>query len=117
MTDGCYCDYEMPEWCTVMQIKSSRKPHKCDECGIIIPAGSPYEYVFGKWDGRLDQFCICPLCKELREWATISVPCFCWAYGNLHGDVWEMVSEVQYDVPGFINVFPALQDGDFPGGG
>ena len=97
----CWCDGELPEFCRVTQVKRARKRHKCWECGAYIQPGSPYEYVCGKWDGLLDRFRICPLCKELREWATISVPCFCWAYGSLHDDVWDMVDETRHDVPGF----------------
>jgi hypothetical protein len=102
MSGGCFCDYEQPEWISHTQVKAARKAHKCSECGAIIPSGSPYEYVCGKWDGCVDTFNICPLCKELRQWATISVPCFCWAYGHLHSDVREMVSETRYNVPGFF---------------
>ena len=98
---ACYCDYDQPEWITVRKVKAARKPHKCSECRAIIPAGAAYEYVTGKWDGHVQTFRTCVLCKELRDWATISVPCFCWAYSNVHEDVREMVSEVRHGVPGF----------------
>lgn len=99
---ACFCDYELPEWLTVKNVKSAKKSHRCSECGAVIPAGAAYEYNCGKWDGYVDQFHVCLLCVELRNWATISVPCFCWTYGSLHEQVRDMVHEVSPDVPGFF---------------
>ena len=99
MSYDCYCDYEPPEWMTVRNVKAARKPHKCYECSAPIFIGEPYEYTSGKWEGYHDTFHVCTRCVELRQWATISVPCFCWAYGNLHDDVREMVSQVIGDTP------------------
>ena len=102
MSYECYCDYDPPEWLRSKKIKSSRKSYKCAECGAIIGKGCPYEYTVGKWGGVVEDFHICLLCKELREWAEISVPCFCWTYGNLHEEVKEMVDSVRYDTPGLF---------------
>jgi hypothetical protein len=102
MSYDCYCDYDAPEWHNSHIVKAARKPHKCYECRAPILVGESYEYTAGKWDGDVNFFHICTRCVELREWARISVPCFCWAYGNLHDDVREMVSEVRRDVPGFV---------------
>lgn len=99
MSYDCYCDYEPPEWISIRDVKAARKPHVCCECAAPIAAGEPYEYTSGKWEGYHSVHHICVRCKELRQWATISVPCFCWAYGNLHEDVREMVSQVIRDVP------------------
>lgn len=100
--ESCYCDYDPPEWLSTRNVKAARKPHRCDECGVPIKAGEPYEYVHGKWDGYCSTFHTCMLCAELRQWALISVPCFCWSYGNLHDDVGDMVQETAPDVPGFF---------------
>ena len=100
MSYDCYCDYDSPEWTSHRNVKKSRKQHKCEECRAIIPAGSTYEYVCGMWDGSINYFYTCNLCVELREWATISVPCFCWAHGNLLADVKDMVDNVRHEVPG-----------------
>jgi hypothetical protein len=97
----CYCDYDAPTWITIRDVKRARKPHKCIECGGPIGVGEPYEYVSGLWDDH-NYFHTCKLCVELREWATISVPCFCWAYSELHEAVREMVQEVAPKVPGFF---------------
>lgn len=105
MSYDCYCDYDPPTWISIRNVKAARKPHKCDECDAPILVGEPYEYTSGKWDYH-DTFHICMRCVELRQWATISVPCFCWAYGNLHNDVHEMVREVVHDAPaGFFMEF------------
>jgi hypothetical protein len=102
MNYDCYCDYEQPTFISVANVKRARRQHKCAECRAPIPAGTAYEYVSGLWEGDFNTFHICALCKELREWATISVPCFCWSYGNLHEDVREMVYDVAPHVPGFF---------------
>jgi len=103
MSYECYCDYnEQPEWFKSKKVKAARKSHKCAECGAIIAKTHSYEYVVGKWGGIVNDFHICLLCKELRDWAKISIPCFCWTYGNLHEEVEEMVDNVRYDIPGFF---------------
>lgn len=99
MSYDCYCDYEPPEWMSQHIVKAARKPHQCDECCAPIFAGESYEYTSGKWDGYVSFHHICLRCVELRQWATISVPCFCWGFGNLHDDVREMVREVVRDAP------------------
>ena len=101
MSYDCYCDYDAPSWVTIRDVKAARKPHKCVECHAPIFKGESYEYVSGKWEEHLD-FHICKRCVELREWAAISVPCFCWAYGDLHDNVRDMVQEVAPTVPGFF---------------
>lgn len=99
MSYDCYCDYEAPCWITARNVKAARKAHICYECGTKIFIGEAYEYTSGMWENILSTFHICTRCVELREWATISVPCFCWAYGNLHEDVREMVRAVVHDCP------------------
>jgi hypothetical protein len=99
----CVCDYDPPDWYRVRRIKAARKPHKCFECGALIAAGQPYEYTCGQWDrSGIDSFSTCMLCVDLRNWAKISVPCFCWTHGGLLDEVEEMVSEVRHDVPGLF---------------
>lgn len=106
MSYDCSCDYEPPEWFNQRIIKGARKPHKCDECSVPIFVGESYEYSAGMWEGYTNFYHICLRCVELRQWATISVPCFCWRFGNLHEDVREMVKEVVRDAPpGFFMEF------------
>ncbi len=102
MAASCYCDYDPPEWITIRDVKSARKNHQCIECRAVILAGEGYEYVSGKWEGEHYTFHTCNLCLELREWATISVPCFCWSYSDFHEQVREMVADTAKLVPGFF---------------
>lgn len=100
--DACSCDFDQPEFCGTRTVKA-RKAHRCYECRGPIEAGEEYEYTFGKWEGDIGTFKTCMLCAELRQWARISVPCFCWYYGDLHENVRDLVSEVRPDVPaGFV---------------
>lgn len=102
MYDACSCDGDPPEFIHIEQRKA-RKPHKCDECRATFVSGESYEHVRGKWEGYIYTFKICALCLELRQWALISVPCFCYDYQSLHENVRDMVSEVRRDVPlGFV---------------
>lgn len=99
MSYDCYCDYDPPEWMSQRDVKAARKSHKCYECRAPIFVGEPYEYTSGKWGGCHSTFHTCARCQELREWARISVPCFCCGFGNLHEDVHEMVLAVVRDAP------------------
>src|SRR3990167_254561 len=100
--DACSCDYDPPEFCTVKTV-TARKQFKCYECRSEIKPGDRYERAVGKWDDDLSTYRTCDLCAELRQWARISVPCFCWYYGYLHDNVEDMVHEVRRDVPkGFV---------------
>ena len=97
----CGCNYDPPTWISIRKVTAARKPHRCYECLAVIHAGEPYEYIAGKWD-TVGIFHICERCVELREWAKISMPCFCWSYGDLHKLVREMVRDVAPRVPGFF---------------
>lgn len=100
--DACSCDYEPFEFCNI-ETRKARKEHRCHECYATIPAGETYEHVRGKCEGEIMVFNTCALCLELRRWAQISVPCFCFAYSTLHENIRDMVTEVRRDVPrGFI---------------
>jgi hypothetical protein len=100
--DACSCDYEPFEFCNT-ETRKARKTHQCDECYVTIPVGESYEHVRGKCEGEIMVFKTCALCLELRRWAVISVPYFCFAYSTLHENIRDMVTEVRADVPrGFI---------------
>lgn len=102
MTHDCYCAYDSPETYHARIVARARKPRTCPECGEAIAVGDRYEYVWGIWEGRADTQITCADCLSLRQWAVISVPCFCWAHGNLLDDIRTMVDEVRADVPGFF---------------
>jgi len=104
--DYCNCDWDddcPPEFAHVDNVQRSRKPHRCDECGGPIFKGEPYERTVGKWEGHMMTLRCCEPCLELRQWATISVPCFCsFTFGELHERVRSMVDDVRKHVPGFF---------------
>ena len=102
MAYDCSCDYEPPSLYSKRLVKSARKRFFCCECGHTIKPGDSYERITGLWDGYFDSFVTCRHCASLKAWAIVSVPCFCWAHGNLLQDVRDMVDEVRHDVPGFF---------------
>lgn len=97
----CSDDFDPPSFFSQSVVKA-RKPHKCTECGGPITKGDSYRRSSGKWDGRVDVYTECGLCMELRQWAEISMPCFCCnIFGELHDTVREMVDDIWHTIPGF----------------
>lgn len=95
----CVCDYDPPEFWSARDVKACRKSFSCEECGRIVPVGSPYEYISGRWDGYLNGFKTCRGCVDLRTWMKRCVPCFCWAHCNLFEDVIETAREARFQAP------------------
>lgn len=107
MSDAEYCDCDIdddpPSFWAVNRVKRARKPHKCDECHGPINIGEGYRRSIGVWEGDFLSFEECFLCEELREWAVISMPCFCaYEIGTLHERVRAMVKDVAPKTPGFF---------------
>jgi RNase P subunit RPR2 len=99
--DACVCDYDPPEFVS-QSMRRARKPHTCEECSRVIEPGEHYEYTFGKWDGDVSRFRVCARCLEVRRFITDSIPCFCWAYGNLHEDAKETARHYASEAPGLL---------------
>jgi hypothetical protein len=101
---NCYCDFDPPAWMTVRHVKAARRPHSCEECGTPILAGEPYERRTGMWEGMISTFATCPPCRDLRQWAINSFPCYsqCWTVGTVLDDVREWVRETAHHVPGIV---------------
>lgn len=101
----CDCDYssyDAPEFCSVNIIKRSKKEHRCDECWGPVFIGESYERQAGKFDGTFVSHNECETCLEIRQWAEISMPCFCaYEWGSLLERVVEMVADVEREVEGF----------------
>ena len=91
---ACYCDFEGPEFYN-KRTPVARKPRECCECGSEIKAGERYEYVTGKWEGRLDSFTTCMDCVDVRE-ALAEMPCFCWSHGGLQEDVQQQFADARF---------------------
>lgn len=99
----CYYDYDAPAFYSTYTVKRSRKQYRCDECHGPIKLGESYERKVGKWDGDFDVYRECMLCLGMRQWAKISVPCFCCnTFGGLHERIRWMVDDVRKDTPGFV---------------
>ncbi len=81
----CDCDGDPPLFYRSSVLRA-RGTHKCFECAGVISPGESYEYVAGKWDGEVESFRTCERCYDLRVWVKNSVPCFCWAHGNMLDD-------------------------------
>ena len=102
--DYCDCDYDYPpEWWKTTYVKAARKQYRCDECFGPINIGESYKRSVGVFEGEFMSFQECALCGELREWAVISMPCFCaYEIGSLHERVQRMVRDVAAKTPGFF---------------
>lgn len=101
----CECDYDPPgpdDFYDHGMVKRSRKEHRCDECYGPIFVGEAYERASGKHEGYFFTHNECSTCLEIRQWATISMPCFCaYEHGTLLERVEEMVDDVAPKVDGF----------------
>lgn len=98
----CECDddYDAPEFYSETVVKA-RKQHRCTECFGPIYPGEQYMRRSGKWNGDVLDYPECHLCMELREWAKVSMPCFCAnTFETLHEKAREMVDDIKREVPG-----------------
>ena len=100
--ESCSCDGD-PASFYISEDRKARKQHKCYECRAVIEPGERYEHARGCWEGTISTFKTCVLCLEIRQWARISVPCFCFNHGDLLENIRDMVTEVRRDCPaGFV---------------
>lgn len=71
METACSCDFyddgERLEPCEIRNITRSRKEHVCCECGEVIPVGSPYERIRGRWEHGWDTSITCDPCSRIRS--------------------------------------------------
>lgn len=95
---SCYCDYDLPEFCTESYPKA-RKQYRCYECGGFILPGEKHEYTAGKWDGELRYFRTCERCHDIRKWVQNNVPCLCWEYGSVDDSCKEAIEDAVWRAP------------------
>lgn len=88
----CSCDGDGPSAMWDSRPKA-KKRHKCCECRGWIEAGETYWRVRGVWDGEPHTFAMCTDCEALMLWAGEDADCFCWSFGNVHGDVIDFFDE------------------------
>jgi hypothetical protein len=74
-------DGDPAEFCHTEHPKA-RKAYKCCECGDVIPKGSIYERVTGKWYDAIDVYRTCAPCEEIRR----ALCCEGWTYTMLWED-------------------------------
>lgn len=96
MTMDCYCDYDAPEYYRLRLVKAARKQHRCEECGRAILPGERYENVHGKWEGAVSTLKTCANCLDIRQFVANSVPCFCWAHGNMLDEARDAIQDAYW---------------------
>lgn len=87
MFDACCCidtEYEEPEF-FIESEPTSRKEHKCGECGAVIKPGEKYRKESGKWGGHFDTHKTCMPCAHVRD---DRMSC-----GFFYGRIWEDLAE------------------------
>jgi len=66
---SCDCSVDVDE-CAEFYCESfpkAKKEHICCECRGIIPKGSSYEKVTGKWNGEISTYKTCIPCTRIRN--------------------------------------------------
>lgn len=81
----CYCEYTDWEFFDCRDVKA-RVSHRCFECRGTIEPGETYEYAVGKTEGEIYVHKTCGFCCAARRYVAISLPCYCWTYGNFESD-------------------------------
>ena len=78
-------DDNPPQFC-VTTVKMAARNHCCCECNEVIPKGTRYEHVAGKWDGEMATYRTCLSCVEIRDHFTC-------ADGYLFTYMWSQLEE------------------------
>lgn len=79
---------------TLSDIVRARKPHKCQECGVVIKVGESYERNKWLYDGEWSLMDICMICREIG--------CAFSCEGRELGNMWEDIHD---------NLFPNMTTG------
>jgi RNase P subunit RPR2 len=95
MSYDCYCDYDPASVFSVKTV-TARKRHQCCECRRVINPGETYRYAFGVWSGDASSLHTCSHCYEIQNFVSISIPCFCWEYGNMIECAEEAIADAYY---------------------
>ena len=97
--ESCSCDWDSAPEFMCERVKTARKAWTCNECHCPIKPGEKYKETAGKWEGDFSSWQTCMSCVELCNWARISVPCFCWTYGEIIECIHNLVDEARGDMP------------------
>lgn len=72
-----------------VSVSKARKEHRCEECHQVIPVGSYYQKVAGKYDGDFFSIKTCMVCAEIRNAFT------CGALN--YGEFWEEMRQYGFE--------------------
>lgn len=86
----CMTDYDAPDF-YFADSRKARKEHKCDECRRAIRPGEVYQYVSGKWDGRVGVYKTCLHCEVTQKW--LRRECHGFVHGMTAEDIEEHASD------------------------
>lgn len=92
---SCYCDYDYPSFYRAT-VSKARKEHRCGECARRIKPGERYEAVAAVWEGEFGTAKTCSHCLDIRTFVKNSVPCYCWAHGNIEEDARYAIEDAYY---------------------
>lgn len=106
----CYCSDEYPEFANTAVVKA-RKPHRCEECGEIIPIGERYERTAGKFEGQMFTTCVCVGCAAWGHAFAQVTRLVCGCSGWILGEMWNGIAEFAREHLGFD---PDWEEGDEP---
>jgi hypothetical protein len=79
-------DGERFEFCA-HEIRTSRKPRRCGECGRAIRPGETYENARGKYENEFSTYITCAHCLRARRW--LIRECNGWLYSGVYEDLFE----------------------------
>ena len=99
---ACYCeDYEEPSF-YVDVMRKAIKQHRCHECKGAIHKCEVYQSVTGKWDGDILTYKTCQRCLDLLNYVKAHIPCVCWSFQNMRGDLLNAAMEYADEAPGLL---------------
>jgi hypothetical protein len=76
------------------QIKRTKKPHQCQFCGRIIPAGSSCESNSGTFDGEFNYYHLCNRCVKFIQVHNCDL-----SDGFNLGDFYDCICDLRVDCP------------------
>lgn len=80
------CDYDYSYQEISRETRKTRKPHRCQSCGKVYPAGTVMTHCVGKTDGEFGAYYACDTCI----WAfgqhedSLFHICWNWSYDGSH---------------------------------
>jgi hypothetical protein len=94
----CSCIYmveiDNPASFVSSRLVRARKNHFCCECAHVITPGERYERTFGVWDGEVEIYKTCLVCKELRD----AFFCDGWQYTTVMEDLDYHILEMKGEI-------------------